>query len=1257
MAVSARLDPISWDQYHGNSKATVRKARLALHLLSVALDWMRVTVSLLRKLVSANAFVMFVLLLLFAPGSGASPPPHPGSQTTANPKQAIPPPVTLKVDFVHDIKPILSGRCYFCHGEKIQRGGLRLDLREPALQGGASGPAILPGASADSRLIQLVAGIPREKLMPQVGDRLTDEEIGLLRAWIDQGAIWPDEYDATEHRKSHDHWAYLPLLRPQLPKVQNRSWPKTPIDHFILARLEEKGFKPSEPAKKHTLLRRITLDLTGLHPTAEEYRDFLEDDSPNAVSRVVDRLLNGPRYGERWARHWMDMVHYADSQGHDQDRPRDNSWPYRDYLIHSFNQDKPYGRFVEEQIAGDVLYPEDPQALVATGFISTGPFDESSMIFIVDDTVDKKQAQNLDRDDMLTTTMSTFLSTTIHCARCHDHKFDPITQAEYYNLQSVFAGIDRADRPFDPDRETHILRQSLLRKRMDLEVRQKHLNDRIDAIKSPEINQLEILIERLEEEREARPKPVEGAASSTFGFQSQLSFAEHKEKWVQVDLLKSIPIHQIYLVPVDRPDQPGCAFPARFRVDISNDPLFVNFQTVADHTEADFPNPGLTPYHLRMEGQVARYIRVTAMPPVTENDYWLFTLSELLAFSNRENVALKGKVTASDSVESRPSELTGKPRWSKANLVDGYTSLVSLDSLGLAPKSPQNGYMSEVVEQPETEKWVQLDLGKSLPIQEVRLLPAQPKTSLDKAGLGFPLRFKIEGSRHSDFKDRQTLIDHTEENLPNPGGKVFSFSGKLLECRFIRVTATRLAPVNDGYIFALAELQVYSRGENVAFGAKVTALDFIDDDHWTKRALVDNYSPQGIGDLARDLKSAHRRSKIKLEIGKLKEQQTNLARSLLDPVLQSELEEVENNLKDVNRQLSAMPPAPMVYSGTPDFAVFNQFKPTKGIPRSISVLRRGDITQPIEPAHPGALSLIQDLDPHFNLEDPQHEGSRRAALAKWITNPKNVLTWRSVVNRVWHYHFDRGLVDTPGDFGHMGSRPSHPELLDWLAQWFLENGGSMKKLHQLILTSSVYAQSSQGNPEYSKIDAENRALWRMNRRRLDAESIRDSVLQSSGKLDLTVGGPPVKQFDYQDPNPSFTPLIGYETFDPDNPANYRRSVYRWIFRTRPDPFMEVLDSPDSSELAATRTTSTNSLQALAMWNNPFILSQSRHLAARVADEAGEDIKAQLEAAYQLVLGRVPTTNESEELVAYAAKHGMANVCRLIFNTNEFMFVN
>ena len=1039
-------------------------------------------------LLNKFAFCLILFLLTLFPFLQAA---SQQSKQLESPRIELPPVAGKKIDFVHDIKSILSARCYFCHNEENEMGGLRLDDREMALQGGNSGPAILPGRSSESRLIQLVSGIPPEKLMPQVGGRLSDEEIGLLRAWIDQGAEWPNAFDPAQHPRSRGHWAYQLLHPVQVPETEDTSWSRTPIDQFVLARLEQKGFKPSEEADKRALLRRVTINLTGLQPTVEEYQRFQDDLSLNAFDQVVDRLLASPHYGERWARHWMDVVHYADSQGHDQDRPRENSWPYRDYLIHSFNQDKPYAQFIEEQIAGDVLYPDDPQATIATGFIATGPFDESSMIFIVDDTQDKKQAQNLDRDDMLMTTMSTFISTTVHCARCHDHKFDPIAQEEYYSLQSVFAGIDRADRPFDWDSETHIRRQKLLRKRLSLEVHQKDLVDRIEAVTSPEIQRLEKQIKLLEEERDAPSKPAERTSSPTLGYQSQVSLLGSLEKWVQVDFKKSAPIHQIYLVPIDLPNQPGLGFPARFRVDLSNDPLFVNFQTVFDHTKSDFPHPASDAYRIQTLGQRARYIRITAVLP--EKGYGLFALSELLVFSGQDNIALQGTVTASDSIESK--------KWSVDYLVDGYTSQVNLDALDNA------------------------------------------------------------------------------DNL------------------------------------------------------------------------------QGIEDVLSFLKMARRRGEIEVEIKKIKEQRRVVAHSQAVKELQLKLVEVEENLKNINLQLVAMPPAQMVYSGTPDFGVFKEFKPTKGIPRSISLLHRGDISKPQEISVPGALSLIQGLSPHFELEESHKEEKRRAELAKWITDLRNVLTWRSIVNRVWQNHFGRGLVDTPNDFGNMGGRPSHPQLLDWLALWFQENGGSIKKLNRLILTSSVYRQSSKNNFAYSKIDKENRNLWRMNVHRMDAESLRDSVLQSSGKIDLTMGGPPVKPFDYEDPNPNVSPLINYESFDPNHPANYRRSIYRWIFRTRPDPFMEVLDSPDSSQLTPTRNVSITALQSLSMWNNAFILTQSQHLADRVSRELGEKFQPRLERVFQLILGRLPTEQELKELMSYSKQYGMTNVCRLLFNTNEFLFVD
>src|SRR4051812_37072137 len=278
-------------------------------------------------------------------------------------------------------------------------------------------------------------------------------------------------------------WSLKPLKPVAVPNVKTK-WAKNEIDRFIFAKLQEKKFQPSKAADKRTLIRRATYDLTGLPPTPEETQAFLSDHSTNAFAKVVDRLLASPRYGERWARHWLDVVHYADSHGHDQDRPRDNAWPYRDYVIRSFNEDKSYARFVEEQLAGDVLFPEDPNGVVATGFIVAGPWDLSSLMAIMDDTVDKKIAIYLDRDDMVMNTMSTFTSTTVHCARCHNHKFDPIPQKDYYALQAVFAGVDRADRPYDLDATTNAKRQSLLRKKLALEISD---HKTIDAMLTPEV--------------------------------------------------------------------------------------------------------------------------------------------------------------------------------------------------------------------------------------------------------------------------------------------------------------------------------------------------------------------------------------------------------------------------------------------------------------------------------------------------------------------------------------------------------------------------------------------------------------------------------------------------------------------------------------------------------------------------------------------------------------------------------------------------
>jgi hypothetical protein len=319
------------------------------------------------------------------------------------------------------------------------------------------------------------------------------------------------------------------------------------------------------------------------------------------------------------------------------------------------------------------------------------------------------------------------------------------------------------------------------------------------------------------------------------------------------------------------------------------------------------------------------------------------------------------------------------------------------------------------------------------------------------------------------------------------------------------------------------------------------------------------------------------------------------------------------------------------------------------------MLRRGDIHQPGPAAVPGTLGCVAGLPSRFAVPPGGDESARRAALARWLTDPRNPLTWRSIVNRAWHDHFDRGIVATPNDFGRMGAAPSHPELLDWLAASFRDSGGSLKRLHRLIVTSAVYRQESGDDPSAAAVDADDRLLWRQHRRRLDAESIHDAILRVAGRLETTMGGPSVQQFRLG-PGVHVTPVVDYTRYDWESPGASRRAVYRFLFRTLPDPFFDALDAADASQLTAVRNESTTPLQALALLNNPFVLRQCEHFARRL-EALTPGIQGRIQAAFELAYGRAATPQESAMLSDYARRHGLANLCRLIVNSNEFLFVN
>ena len=900
--------------------------------------------------------------------------------------------------------------------------------------------------------------------------------------------------NAAEHRgkaASGDWWSLKPLVKPAVPQIGSRqSAIGNPIDAFILAKLREQKLTPSPAADRGTIIRRLTFDLHGLPPTPEEVDRFEQDAAPQAYERLVDRLVASPRYGERWARHWLDVVHYGESNGFGMDRPRLQAWPYRDYVIAALNADKPYARFVQEQLAADALFPEDAALVPALGFAAAGPFNQSALVEQVDGTDCKRMALNLDRDDMVASTASTFLSLTVHCARCHEHKFDPISQQDYYRLQAVFAGVGRAERTFDGDPQIRARRAGLRGLIADLE-------------KNPDVHP-------------ATAAERDSLATAQMAWEKSL--AAQAVNWAP------LPVEQV------------TSTNSTTTFTKLDDGSWLAAGTAADKdvytVRARVTLPTVTA--LRLE--VLPDDRLPTRGPGRQDNGNLH-LSEIRVSLAGTNVAEKPKPIALRNASADFNQAG----WGIERALDG---------------------------KPETAWGIHPQVGK--PHHAVFEL-TQPSAATNGVTLVIQLD-QLHGQRHLIGRFR---LSATDKPLP--------------------VRAPTLP---------------------VELLAKLARPD-------TERTEAER----------KQLFDLHR-------------------------------------LVFLREQLAQLPTEQRVWAIAADFAPLRNYKPTKE-PLPIAVLHRGDIKQPLATVGPGALAAVGTLPAEFALANAQDEAARRAALARWITAPENMLTWRSIVNRVWHWHFGRGLVDTPNDFGRMGSPPTHPELLEWLAAEFRDSGGSLKQLHKLIVTSATYRQISASaeagrrsagmlpvrlQTPPAATDSDNRFLWRMNRPRLDAEAVRDALLAASGKLDLTMGGPSAMQFKFEDPNVNVSPRVDYAAFDPDSPASYRRSVYRFLFRNLNDPLLEALDAVDPSLSTPKRNSTITPLQALSLWNNRFVLRQCEHLATRVEQEA-TGLEAQVTRAFRLLCARAPSREEMALLTKHARRHGLAHACRVVVNLNDFLFVN
>lgn len=966
-------------------------------------------------------------------------------------------PAAQAPDFAKEIQPLLSAKCMPCHGEIQGAGGLKLTRLKSALAGGSSGArGLVPHDPAASSVIQRVSTKDPDLIMPPKTSGktpLTPAEIATLSRWIQSGPSWPET--GTTAAAGETHWSLQPIRKPLLPP----GTASHPIDRFLEKRLAAKGLGFSKPADRTTLIRRVTFDLIGLPPTEAEITAFIKDKAPGAYERVVDRLLASPRYGERWARHWLDTIHYADSHGSEHDMGRKNAWPFRDYVIQSFNRDVPYARFVREQLAADALYPNRPDLTPALGYLSAGNFDLSAYYTA------PIPFQILDRDDMVNQAMSTFVSTTANCARCHDHKFDPIPTTDYWSLQAVFAGVIKGDVTYDEKPEV--------------------AEQRAQWNKLKEVADSKSAARLLATEH----KPlVDAFVSALQGFPG----------WKPLQIAKATSAGgATFTLADDGRVAVGGARPAK-----------------DTYTLVTRPGAGRVGA-LRLDAYASPELPKGGPGRADDGGYLLheLTVEVVRAGGTREKAAT-----------FRASADYAQPNGDAARAADGNPS----SAWGIGPEFGKDHHLVLAFTQP-------LELGEGDALEVVLA--------------------QNDGAAHTLGRFRLSVADAPRPVLCAVPPKV----AELVKAQTLDSTAS-------------AEL--------AAFALRETAADGI----------------------------------------------------------------------------AALPPLKRVYvaAKAADVADVGFVKIDK--PREIHVLERGEMSRPKQLVGPGALSALPELALYFKRRDMTQESQRRAALAEWVVDRRNPLTWRSIVNRVWHYHFGKGIVDTPGDFGRMGGAPSHPELLDYLAAWFKDDAeGSFKKLHRLIVTSRAYQQSSAERPEGDKLDRDNRLLWRANRLRLDADQYRDAALQTAGRLDFTMGGPGVNHFKLG-PGPQMTPALDYAAFDWESPAANRRSVYRTVWRSIPDPFMDALDFPDLTLLSPTRGTSVSALQALTLYNNNFVLSCAQSLAKRVA--AGEGtLPKQVERAATLAWGRALTDKEQRVLQTLASAHGLEATCRVILNANAFLFID
>ncbi len=1166
-----------------------------------------------------------------------------GASLTVFPSQAGTP------SFSQDIRPLLSDRCFKCHGpdEKSRKGGLRLDLPESAHQGEKSGePAIVPGNITASEILKRMHSTDPDEVMPPPAMKkaLTPDEIKLFEAWVAGGAIY------------EKHWAFAPPVLPAVPAPAQPAWPqRNEVDAFVQPLLAANGLTPAPESDPITLFRRVSIDLTGLPPSADSLAAFLADKSPQAYEAAVERLLASPQYGEKWARKWLDLARYADTNGYEKDRAR-TIWPYRDWVIRSLNADMPFDQFTIEQIAGDMQPNPTTDQLIATGFHRNTMQNEEGGI----DPLEFRYYAMVDR---VATTSATWLGLTLQCAQCHTHKYDPVTHKEYFSIMALLNNADEPDlslpdasfadqeksRPAQLDKQLAALPTLWLGQQAKAEnitwqtpsiitvsgnpadpstvqpdqsvlftspgpetnnttltlsgipARTTHL--RLEALTDDSLPGKgpgrtahgNFVLSEIEVRTGGQLLPLVPVSASAEQSGFPLSAAVDGQPgtgWAVDDGRSGIRATKTAVFSLGKPVRESADLTVSVQQNHGGHHTMGRLKLSTGTTTAA-PTPGLDSLELATQAWLATQRAQTAawqsIAPVKATSNL-----PLLTLQPDASVFVSGDITKADTYQLE-----------FANLPPGITAL-RLEALP-DPRLPANGPGMAYYEGPKGDFFLgefQITSGG----QPIKLTSATESYAKNNFGQNASAQLAIDGNPETGWSCAEGM-GRAHEAVFNLEKPLQPLDGKLsLTLMFGRHYACSLGKFRLSFTTATG-----------TFKASALPADI-------QPLLTQSPTPAGRALLQREfLLQSPELAAARQEIDKLRQPASTLTTLVL------------------------------------------QERPPEN-PRPTFIHNRGEFTQPTDQVSPGVLSVLNPL--------PPGAPANRLSFARWLVSRDQPLTARVVANRAWATFFGRGLVKTQEDFGYQSQLPSHPALLDWLAVRFMEDGWSQKKLHRRIVLSHTYRQSSQDQPAAALADPENKWLWRGPRLRLDAEEVRDAALSAAGLLSNKMFGPGVYP-----PQPASVTTEG--TYGGLNwPTStgedrYRRSLYTYTKRTAPFAFATTFDAPSGEACIVRRDRSNTPLQALSLLNDITIMEAANAFGKTLAARPGPAAET-LTYAFSRCFSRPPDATESAALLAFHEKQ-LANftgnptaardlsgpeatpaaaawtlVCRALLNMDEFV---